>query len=359
MTQDPKVHANAMRPLKVGVLGAGYFAQFHYDAWARLAPDVQLVALADFDLAKAKAVARTYGEPIVYGNVRDMLDSVELDVLDIAAPPPAHRDAITAAAERGVDVICQKPYCTSLAEAEAVTAAAEAAGVRVIVHENFRFQPWHMEVGKRLKAGLIGELYQLSFRLRPGDGQGPDAYLSRQPYFQKMPRFLIRETAIHLIDTFRSFAGEVRSVYADLRRLNPVIAGEDAGVVLLTFESGVRAVVDGNRLVDHAAENHRLTIGEMLVEGSTGVIRLDGDGRIFHRVKGAREEHAINYDWEKRGFAGDSVFLTQKAAIDGLLGRQPIVNSARDYLVNLRIEEAVYQSAAEGRRIDITTGGGA
>ena len=68
--------------------------------------------------------------------------------------------------------------------------------------------------------GRVGDLYQIAFRMRPGDGRGPDAYLSRQPYFQKMERFLVHETAVHWIDTFRYLAGDPVAVYADLRRIN-------------------------------------------------------------------------------------------------------------------------------------------
>ena len=56
---------------------------------------------------------------------------------------------------------------------------------------------------------------KLTFRLRTGDGQGPDAYLSRQPYFQKMEHFLVHETAVHWIDTFRFLLGDINAVYAD------------------------------------------------------------------------------------------------------------------------------------------------
>lgn len=112
-------------------------------------------------------------------------------------------------------------------------------------------------------------MYQVTFRLRPGDGKGPDAYLERQPYFQTMEKFLVHETAIHLIDVFRFLlAEEPSAVYAALRRLNPAIAGEDAGMMLFDFPSGARAVFDGNRLADHKAENRRLTMGEMVIEGS-------------------------------------------------------------------------------------------
>ena len=160
---------------------------------------------------------------------------------------------------------------------------ARMANVKIIVHENFRFQPWHLQIKKMLDNGMIGEPYQVSVRMRPGDGQGAGAYLSRQPYFQKMERFLIHETAIHFIDVFRYYFGEIASVYADLVKLNPNILGEDAGFVIFKFKNGVRGVFDGNRLSDHIAEDRRRTIGDLLVEGSKGSIRLNGDGDIFFR----------------------------------------------------------------------------
>ncbi|MEC7204614.1 MAG: Gfo/Idh/MocA family oxidoreductase, partial [Pseudomonadota bacterium] len=94
-----------------------------------------------------------------------------------------------------------------------------------------------------------------------------------------MERFLVHETAIHFVDVFRFLMGEVETVYADLTRFNPAIAGEDSGYIVFQFRNGARGLFDGNRLVDHAAENRRLTMGDMLIEGSHAVLRLDGDGR--------------------------------------------------------------------------------
>ena len=60
-----------------------------------------------------------------------------------------------------------------------------------------------------------------------------DAYLARQPFFREYPRLLIYETGVHFIDTFRFLLGEVATVVAETKRLNPAIRGEDAGQVLL------------------------------------------------------------------------------------------------------------------------------
>ena len=89
-------------------------------------------------------------------------------------------------------------------------------GGQLVVHENFRWQPWYREAHRLIRDGVLGKLHSVAFRLRPGDGQGPRAYLERQPYFQKMPRLLVHETAIHWIDTFRFLMGEITAVYASL-----------------------------------------------------------------------------------------------------------------------------------------------
>ena len=83
-----------------------------------------------------------------------------------------------------------------------------------------------------------------------------------------MERFLVHETAVHFLDVFAFLLGLPDQIYADLRRLNPNIAGEDAGLIILGYEDGRRAIFDGNRLIDHAAENRRLTMGEALVEAT-------------------------------------------------------------------------------------------
>jgi predicted dehydrogenase len=188
--------------------------------------------------------------------------------------------------------------------------------------------------------------------MRPGDGQGPDAYLGRQPYFQRMPRFLVHETAIHFIDTFRFLLGEVESVSASLTRRNPVIEGEDGGYIALRFAGGATAMIDANRLNDHPAEDTRLTMGEHWLEGSNGVLRLDGFGRLHWKPHG-RPEAEHPYEWRKAGFAGDCVYRQQKHLIEAFSAGTAPVNTGRDYLRNYAIEEAIYRSHDERRMIDV------
>ncbi|MEM7748301.1 MAG: Gfo/Idh/MocA family oxidoreductase, partial [Pseudomonadota bacterium] len=110
--------------LRVAAVGAGYFSRFQYEAWNRV-ETVELVATANRTIAGAQEIADTFQVPHVFESVPDMLDATSPDVLDIITPPETHLAAITAAAERGVDVICQKPFCSTLEEAQQATAIAK------------------------------------------------------------------------------------------------------------------------------------------------------------------------------------------------------------------------------------------
>ncbi|MEM0987388.1 MAG: Gfo/Idh/MocA family oxidoreductase [Pseudomonadota bacterium] len=335
---------------RVAVVGAGYFGQFHYDAWARM-DDVELVACAAPE--GAREAAEKYAIPAVYDDAAAMIADTKPDLIDITSPPATHLDVLQTAAGQVPWAICQKPFCGGLEGGRQAVSLAQSAGLQIAVHENFRFQPWHREIKRLLDTTTLGTPYQVSFRLRPGDGQGPDAYLSRQPYFQQMPRFLIHETGVHFVDVFRYLMGEVRAVSARLTRLNPAIAGEDAGIVEFEFTNHQRGLFDGNRLASHAAQNRRLTMGEMEIDGPKGSLRLDGDGGIWLRAHDANEWTRHDYGWPDQGFAGDCVYATNRAALGAFRAGTPPENEASAYLRNVEIVEAIYQSDRERRWIDV------
>ena len=337
-----------MRP-RVAMVGAGYFAQFQLEGW-REAGALPL-ALCDLDAGRADALAQRFGVPASFCNAEEMFDAVRPTLVDVVLPPSAQAGVVQAALRRGIPTICQKPFGRDLAEAVALADLAAAQGTPLVVHENFRFLPWFRECRRLIDSGHFGRLHGIAFRLRPGDGQGPAAYLDRQPYFQQMPQLLLRETAVHFIDTFRYLLGEVVAVSARLRRLNPVIQGEDAGVLLLEFNDQATGLFDGNRLNDHAAVNPRRTLGEMWLEGARGVLRLDGEARLWWKPHhGAEQAHP--YPGQAHGSAfGGACTALQAHVLAHLRQGAALENSAQAYLANLRVQAAAYRSHATGQRI--------
>jgi predicted dehydrogenase len=154
----------------------------------------------------------------------------------------------------------------------------------------------------------------------------------------------MHETGVHFIDTFRFLAGDIKEVQAHLRRLNPVIKGEDAAFVTFAFKEPVLGVLDANRYNEPRYPNPRYTFGEFLVEGSGGSIALAADGTLTVQPLG-QEAYSHLYFHEDRAFGSDCVYHTQRHFVESLLRHQPFETDGREYLKTLAVLEAVYASA--------------
>ncbi|RDV29145.1 gfo/Idh/MocA family oxidoreductase [Alteromonas aestuariivivens] len=336
--------------LTVVCSGTGYFSQFHYEAWNRL-PGATIVGVNNRNRDKAMEFAQRFNIGDYDNDLQRLLERCKPDLVDVITPPETHLQAVKIAAGLGIDVICQKPFGENLEQAQEMTRIAADAGIKLIVHENFRFMPWYRKIKQLLDENRLGEVLNVEFKLRPGDGQGPEAYLARQPYFQQMPKFLVHETAIHLVDTFRFLFGEPNNLFAKLRRCNPHIKGEDAGLILFEFQNRIQAVFDGNRLLDHCATNTRRTMGEMEIAGTHGELRLNGEGGILLREFGRQQWVEQPYEWRDQHFGGDCVFNTIEHIAAHYLTGAALENQGFEYLKNIEIEQAIYHSAHSGNLI--------
>ncbi|GAA4950722.1 Gfo/Idh/MocA family oxidoreductase [Algibacter agarivorans] len=329
--------------LKGVAIGAGYFSRFQYEAWTRI-PEIEITALCNSNLDRAKGVMDSFGVKKHYTDYKEMILKEKPDFVDIITPPETHFEMCKFAADNGVNIICQKPLAPTIEESQKIVDYVSSKGVRFVVHENFRFQPWHREIKKIIDNDELGDLFNLNFRSRMGDGWGDDAYLARQPYFRDYKKLLIYETGVHFIDTFRYHAGEVKSVYAILKKLNPIIKGEDSGLMILNFENESTAVWDANRFNENNFKKSRYTFGEYLIDGSKGSLRLYSDGQITIQKLGQKEE-IHNYTHNDIGFAGDCCYIFQRDFIDKLFSGEAFETSGHNYLKTLKVQEAVYKSA--------------
>lgn len=335
------------------LVGAGYFSEFHLDAWNRM-NRAQIVCVCDLNLEKAKAAAAKHHVAEVASDLSFALQRDDLDFVDIATGPTNRLKIVEQVIARGLPVICQKPLANDFHGACKILEAAEASNATFMVHENFRFQPWYREIKRLLDSGVIGDtLHAITMRTRLGDGWGDDAYLDRQPYFRTMPRLLIHETGVHFVDTFRFLGGEVQSCCADLKRLNPAIAGEDAGVMTLRLDSGATATWDANRYNESAADDPRYTFGEMWVEADGGSLSLSLDGSIQVHPLG-QSPYRHDYTSSRIGFAGDCVLACQEHFMDVLDGSAACETSPAEYRKSLRVVEAVYTAARNQRPVDLS-----
>jgi predicted dehydrogenase len=330
-------------------IGAGYFSHYQYEAWSRI-PAVTIAALYNRTPSRGREVQQKFGIPKYYADYREMIVAEQPDFVDVITPPETHLEMCTFAANEGVNIICQKPLAPDYREARRIVEAARERGVRFMVHENWRWQPWYREIKKLLDADELGDVFSIYFRMRTGDGWGEDAYAARQPFFRDYPRLLIYETGCHFLDTFRFLLGEIETVYARLQRLNPIIKGEDSAQVVLTFTCGATAILDGNRYNENEAADPRYTFGEMRIDASKGHLELGYDGSITIKSLG-KPSYRHDYTHKRRGFAGDCVYALQRHFVDCLLSGEKFESTGEDYLRTARAVEACYESAATGQPV--------
>jgi D-apiose dehydrogenase len=340
-----------MKTYKLVGIGSGYFAGFQYRAWNRI-PEVKVTAMCNRSIEKANSIMQECGIANHYTDYIEMLDREKPDIVDIITPPETHLEMCREAADRGIHIVCQKPLAPTMEEAEEIVDYVSGKDIRFMVHENWRFQPWFREIKRLLEDGVIGRPHTIYFRSRMGDGWGENAYIPRQPYFREYPRFLIYENGIHFIDTFRYLFGEVDTIFADLRKINPAIKGEDAAHVWFKMNNGVRAFWDANRYNEPNYPNARLTFGESLIEGEEGSLRLYPDGGLTIQRLGEKE-HQHEYSFQSIEFAGDCVYATQRHFMDCLISGEPFEPNGEDYLRSLSVQEAVYTSSKTGKPVHL------
>jgi len=333
-------------------IGAGYFAQFQYEAWTRI-PEVEITALSNRSETKAQALAAKYSIPRHYGEWKRMIEAENPDFVDIITPPETHEEICAFAAERGINIICQKPLAPSLEIGRRIVENAKDAGVRFMVHENWRWQPWYRKIKEISNAGTIGNFTHLHFLMRMGDGWGEHPYSPRQAYFRDYPHLLVYETGVHFIDTFRFLLGEVSSVFATLRKLNPVIRGEDAGLLLMNFKSGATALWDANRYNEVEAESPRLTFGQLRIDGTRGHLSMDTESNLRMKLLGEPGQE-IEYTRATINFAGDCVYFLQRHFVDCVLNGKEFESSGDDYLKTIQVVQAAYDSAETSRVVSLT-----
>lgn len=328
-------------PLRGALCGGGFFAAFHMDAWQRMRDDVVIEALVEPDPARAQVFAAQWSIPRVYATFAELIASSgdKPDFVDIATRPDTHLPLTRAAAEAGIHVISQKPMAPTLEDSVAMVDVCSANGVRLLVHENWRWQPWYREIRNH----DLGPLYYIGFRMRTGDGRGSSPYAA-QPYFATMPRLLIYETLVHFIDTCRYLVGEIEEVYCRTQRLNPVIAGEDAAQIHLRFANGATGLLDANRIAGVVPSP--VAFAEALIEGSEARITMTDTGDLAIRRHGDSLETPIMFDKPQTGYKGDSILALQRHFIDCLRTGERCESEGEDYLRTVKAVFACYESAA-------------
>jgi predicted dehydrogenase len=129
-----------MSKVKVGLIGSGFVADLHAAAF-KMVPDAEVVAVASPTPGKAKRFAEERQIPHAFEDYRDLLALKEIDLVTLGLPNHLHAVATLAAAKAGKHVVCEKPLCRTLEEADQMIEACRQAGVLLMYAEELCFAP--------------------------------------------------------------------------------------------------------------------------------------------------------------------------------------------------------------------------
>lgn len=332
------------------VVGCGFFARNHLYAWNGLS-HTRIVAVCDIDIGKARETAARFNIGAHYESAQDMLEREKPDFVDIVTTPPTHRRLVELAVADGRVVICQKPIADSYHDAVSMVEAARAVNATLMIHENFRWQLPFVEIGSRLRAGLIGPVRfaRISFR------HGFNNYRN-QPYLAEIERFAIMDVGLHLYDLARHLVGEVQAVSCRTQKRNPIVRGEDAFTALLGHVGGASTIVDCSYHSVIDPEPFPQTTA--WIEGDDGTLELDASYQLIHHGRAGRRSFDVQPPppaWAAKPWHAiqDSVAAFNGHVVDVLSGRAQPQPSGAHNLRTLATALASYESADSGQAVDI------
>jgi len=339
--------------MRLGIVGCGQIVEAGHAPALRASPRVEVAAVADPFERRGRVVAEALAgetEPAVYRDHRRMLEREDLDAVLLATPPSLHRAQALDAFAGGCHVVCEKPLATTLADADAIVAAAAEAGLRCQMVHNYATFAEYVRVGELIAAGAIGRPHTA---LLQGLGSFPwDGVRDFRPGWRYDPELAgggcLMDAGVHGIYLAESFFGErPRGVSADLH-FGPVAAeGEVRCFARYRFADGLALL--------HVGEGHGGCAVEVIGEEARIVLAHRPTARFFDSCPSELQLHRDGELVAAEPVAPRTTHVTPAFYTD-LLERfaagARYEHSARHGRDLLATVTATYLSARDGREAD-------
>lgn len=298
------------KQLNIGLIGSGFMGQAHADAFARakllyrdLPAVPHLYMLADATPELAAAAAARFGFERSTGDWRALVTHPAVDVVDITSPNHLHYEMAMAAIAAGKHVYCEKPLAVTVAEAEAMTAAAKAKGVKTMVAFNNIKTPAAMLAKQLIARGDIGTPTRFRGWFDQGFFNDPELPFSWRCTRAQAGSGALGDLGSHVISVAQYLMGDVAETIAQTQTFFPTRpvpqggsgygaqAGANAPRALVENEDQIQALIRFASGAGGTIEASRISAGKVFgiwweVSGTEGTIVMDGER--FNELKISR-----------------------------------------------------------------------
>ncbi|ACF11902.1 oxidoreductase domain protein [Chlorobaculum parvum NCIB 8327] len=286
--------------IKTGFIGSGWAQVAQAPAFS-LMDDVELVAVASPTERRRQKFLDRFGISKGYADWREMLDECLLDLVCVTTPTFLHEPMVAGVLDKGIGVLCEKPFALTVEEAERMTELAEKSPGLALIDHQLRFHPSVRTMKQMIDSGEIGKLYEVRAVVNLASRNRIDLPWSWWSDASKGGGAL-RAIGSHLIDLNRFLVGKISEVCCNLSTSIPQrpdaskpgntlpVTSDDSFAMFMKF--GPSSVALGASSLMHVSTVGSYTWFSLEVVGSLKTIRLDGAGRLWEivnsEVKGGR-----------------------------------------------------------------------
>jgi len=338
------------RRYRVAIVGAGIGAQ-HVTGYAANPDLYEITVICDRDVARAQALASACGANVHPDFDDALLARTDIDIIDICLPPFLHFEAVRRALEAGKHVICEKPLCGSVAEADALAEIAARTGRVLMPIFQVRFGNGMAKARHLAATGALGKVFMATVETHWSRGADYYAIKWRGTKTYELGGAFLGH-AIHAHDMLTTLLGPIKSVSgATAIRVNP-IETEDCGGALLEMQSGALAMLSVTLGSANEFTRTRIMTENVTIESAGEVYMSSKDP--WHFLPRAPKDQV----WLEAALAdapqGKEGFDGQLALLHNALetGDLPPVTVA-EARQSLELVSAIYHSACTGMRVEL------
>ena len=342
--------------IKVGIIGCGKIAQVRHIPEYAANPHAEVYGFYDINLARAEELAKKYGGK-AFATYEELLADPEIQAVSVCAANHAHAEISIAALKAGKHVLCEKPMAVTLAECEAMVAAAKESGKYLMIGQNQRLAKAHSKAKELIEQGAIGKV--LTFRTIFGHG-GPETWSidpgSNVWFFDKTKAAMgaMADLGIHKTDMIQYVLGtKIAKTQAVLTTLDKkdatgnLIGVDDNAICIYQMENGIIGTMTASWTY-YAAEDNTTVI-----YGTKGELRLYDDPKY--------SVQQINADGTRIDYQIDQIQTNDNQTASGIIDlfvdclveqKEPEISGA-NVLHAMKAVFASIESSAKGCAIEV------
>lgn len=339
--------------VKVGLIGSGFVGEIHAYSFQARVPEAEVVAIASPTPGKAKQFAKEQGIPNAFEDYHDLLAMDDVDVVSLGVPNDLHYQIAIDAARAGKHVICEKPLCKTLEEADEMIETCKKEGVLLLYAEELLFAPKYVRAKTLVDEGAIGEVFLAK---QWEQHSGPHS-----PWFWDVNRSgggVLLDMGCHSIEYTRWVLGKpkVKSVSAIMGTFvhRDRTEGEDHSVCIVEYEGNKIGMAEDSWATPGGVDDRCEIYG---TGGSTRADLLRGNSLLTYSSEGygyAVEKAEITKGWTFTMFeeAWNYGFPQEMQHFANCIrGKEEPMETGEDGREVLEILYAAYQSAGTGQKV--------